>query len=160
MKIMLTAIALLLTGAAQADWDVLSKADEFDGTRLAQASASPTSEKGFWKAHCEQDDTGKAVTVLIITNFSEYFEDGFHTVLYRVDDNEPGKLKFVKTPNGLIASDLTNSTGTVASFIAALKAGTKLVVRATPYNESATTRSYSLAGFTKAYDEMYSFCAG
>lgn len=154
MKKVMTLIALMaLSTVANAGWEYQGSSDPFDGTKITNAMGIADNQRAMIVVHCENDGGGPTWMILAVF-VGEYFEDGYHTLQYKVDDNEPGEISLVKMPGGNLANEIDLGH----TLVQQLKAGSKLVMRATPYREMPTTVTISLSGATSKINEARTNC--
>jgi type VI secretion system protein VasI len=146
----------------KSDWKVsveTSKLDDTTSVYMSVQSDEPVtnqynqSKSGMLMLRCKENTTSAFLT------FGGHFMadiQGRGRVDYRIDDDEPGKIGMdVSTDNQALG--LWNG-GRSIGFIRRLKGGDKLLVRATPFNDSPVEMTFTISGLDNQIEPLSTAC--
>ncbi len=139
-------LALLLPTLASANWEGSVNTDPMtDQIASATASTADTNGQGLLAFKCYPSGS---VEMWVI--FGKYFSSrDAHQITYRIDDQPAettGSMASERISGALVTWDV------VQEIVPKLKAGNRIMMRAQPYRGASVTLTFSLVGFTAAYE--------
>lgn len=167
---MIAFVAILLTGAVQAqEWgEAKHSSDDMDETSQVSTTAMFTqkninSQMGkttyLVTLSCTKQKSGISrmsfqLNALRRDRYSPRFQAG--TVIFKVDDNTPFRLKMESTTNSNVSIVYTNNV--TAQLIQAFRAGTTARVRIPGGSSGSWDMTIDLSGFTRGSGPVIDYC--